>query len=82
MSRLKRGPLTSLQAILEGKITRLAARIYELRLSGVDIASEMVEIDYGSGPKRYAKYYLISSGAPVKAPNQPDLFQNGEPSAY
>lgn len=82
VARLEQGPLTSLQAILDGKVTRLAARIYELRRAGMEIASEMVEVDYGSGPRRYAKYYLIKHGAPVKAPNQPDLFQKGQPDVF
>jgi hypothetical protein len=59
IARLKRGPLTSMQAIRELGITRLAARVATLRARGHKIVStrKMVQSRY-SRPTRIAIYTL------------------------
>ena len=55
LKRLKRGPLTPLQAWAELGVYRLSARIYELREQGENIMTLWVE----QNGKRYAKYKLV-----------------------
>lgn len=55
LSRLKRGPLTSMQAFKELNITRLSARIWDLRRLGFDIRAEIC----GNNCGHPAKYRLI-----------------------
>ena len=53
------GAITSMDAIQKLKITRLAARISDLRKSGVDIRKEMVRKVAEDGTVcRYAEYSL------------------------
>lgn len=53
------GTITSMDAIKKLKITRLAARISDLRHSGVDIRKEMVRKVAEDGTVcRYAEYSL------------------------
>lgn len=55
LRHLKRGrSITALEALQRFGIFRLAARICDLRSSGIDIKKEMIERD----EKRYAKYFL------------------------
>ena len=56
LSRLKRGPLTPLQALQWYGCLRLAARVHNLRGRGHDIGMRWVERD----DKRFAQYYLQS----------------------
>lgn len=48
------GNITAYEALLEYGIFRLAARVYNLRLSGHDIATVMID----SQDKRFARYVL------------------------
>ena len=57
LSHLKRGPITQLQAIKLYSCYRLAARIGELKDSGLDIRTQMVERD----GKRFAKYWMAKT---------------------
>lgn len=54
LARLRRGPLTALQALRELGQMRLAARIHELRAEGVSVKSTMVK----RGRSRVAVYSL------------------------
>lgn len=54
LARLKRGPLTALQALKELGQMRLAARIHELRCEGVSVKRTMVK----RGRSRVAVYSL------------------------
>lgn len=54
LARLKRGPLTALQALKELGQMRLAARIHELRADGVSVKRTMVK----RGRSRVAVYSL------------------------
>lgn len=49
------GAITSMMAFSKYSITRLAARVKDLRDQGHEIESEMV---YASGSVKYAKYTL------------------------
>jgi len=44
LNALKKGPVTPIQALSEGGIFRLAARIQELRESGHEITTHKVEV--------------------------------------
>lgn len=55
IAALKRGPLTPLQALRDIGTLRLGARIYDLRVKGWRIETEMIEV---SGKKRVARYTL------------------------
>ena len=55
MQRLARGPITSLEALNELGIMRLASRVDELRKQGNTIVTETVK----RNGKSYAKYHLI-----------------------
>ena len=55
------GSITSLEAMRDYGIMRLASRISELRKSGVPITKEMVEGENRYGEKtRYARYRMVS----------------------
>lgn len=59
LSRLRRGPLTQLQAYDELGITRLGARVYDLRSEGHEIASKTVtRINRHGQACRVAEYAL------------------------
>ena len=44
LARLRRGPITQLEALTELGIMRLGARILELKQDGAEISSEMIEV--------------------------------------
>jgi len=54
-SRLKQGPLTALDALKEGGVFRLAARVNDLRNSGYNIITIQKDLPNG---KRIAEYKL------------------------
>lgn len=54
LARLRRGPLTSMQAFRELGCTRLSARIWDLRRQGYDISSPVKT----SGKAHFAEYRL------------------------
>lgn len=51
----KRGSISPMEAIITYGITRLAARVYELRRIGVDVQTNMKSDESG---KHYARYTL------------------------
>jgi len=55
----KNHSITSFEAIAKLGVTRLAARIHELRKSGMDIGRELVEVKKGT---YVAKYFLQNEG--------------------
>jgi len=55
---LKKAPLTSMQAFRNLGITRLSARIYDLRHEGHRIESERVRVHTRNGTATVARYYL------------------------
>ena len=60
LARLKRGPLTTLDALREIGSFRLAARIFELRLAGYNIVSDTIKLP---NDKRVARYRLLEGRA-------------------
>ena len=56
LNRLKRGPLSPLQALQWYGCFRLAARVHDLRHKGHDIGMRWIERD----DKRFAQYYMQS----------------------
>jgi hypothetical protein len=61
LSALEKGPLTSMEAFVEFGITRLAARVDELRKDGVKIHTERINTTNRLGGHCcYARYHLIS----------------------
>lgn len=59
LAALRLAPLTSMEAFEEFGITRLAARIDELRKAGHDIHTEMMHTTNRLGGKcNYARYHL------------------------
>lgn len=56
LARLKKGPLTPLEALREIGTLRLGARIYDLREKGHIIKTEMIPVSQG---KRVARYTLV-----------------------
>ena len=59
LNHLKHGSITSWEAIQKYHITRLSARVYELKQMGYDIKSVREEDDDGS---HYARYFLLGGG--------------------
>lgn len=57
LNHLKSGTITSWDAIVLYKITRLSGRIYDLRDAGHAIETEWIQ----NGTKRFAKYRLVQS---------------------
>ena len=55
LDRLGQGPITPIEALEEGGIFRLAARVFDLREQGHDIAT----IDTTRNGKTFATYHLI-----------------------
>ena len=55
----EKGSITIIDAITEFGETRLSARIWELRNKGVNISSEMIEVQNRFGEKRHVKKYYI-----------------------
>lgn len=59
LARLRRGPLTSAQALAELGVGRLGARVYELRSVGYDIHTETMDVINRFGDQcRVARYKL------------------------
>lgn len=52
------GPITTLEAINQYGITRLSARIYDLRRSGVAIEERNKRVRTRTGSTTVAEYYL------------------------
>ena len=63
LTRLRRGPLTPLDALSELGVARLAARIYDLRRAGVKIRKAWAEVETRAGVSRVARYSLDRSRA-------------------
>lgn len=55
LALLKRGPVTPLAALRDAGCFRLAARIYDLKQEGHDIACDIIN----DGDRRYAQYRLV-----------------------
>lgn len=58
----KHGGITTLDAIMDLGETRLSARIFELKESGVNIQDEWIEVKNRWGEKRHVKSYFIGKG--------------------
>jgi hypothetical protein len=58
LDALKRGPLTPIKAMTDLGVMRLAGRVHELRLQGVEISTRIVK----RNGKSYAEYRLIPTG--------------------
>lgn len=56
LDMLRRGPITASDAAVRLDCLRLAARIYDLRAEGHEIASEMID---DRGGTRVARYHLV-----------------------
>jgi hypothetical protein len=56
LEMLRQGPMTARDAALRLDCLRLAARIYDLRTMGHEIASELIE---GKDGARLARYHLV-----------------------
>lgn len=63
LERLKRGPITPLEALNELGIMRLGGRIYDLRQAGHLINKEMVEVSTRNGGKAHVARYMLVRGA-------------------
>ena len=60
LARLRRGPLTSAQALAELGVGRLGARVYDLRAMGHDIHTETLDVINRFGDQcRVARYRLL-----------------------
>jgi hypothetical protein len=62
----KGNPITPLEALKRFGCFRLAARIAELRESGIPIRAEMVKVDTLTGPKQVAQYRMAKNELRVK----------------
>ena len=58
----KHGSITTLDAIMDLGETRLSARIFELKESGVNIQDEWITVKNRFGEKRRVKSYFIGKG--------------------
>lgn len=58
LEALEKGPLTTWDAIQRFGITRLGARVFELKEDGHRIRSEMIDVRSLAGVKRVAQYTL------------------------
>lgn len=56
------GTLTQIDAILKFGCFRLAARIYDIRRTGLDVHKIMIKTDQD---RKFAKYYLSASSSPT-----------------
>lgn len=60
LAALRKGTLTSMEAFVEFGITRLAARVNELRKAGHDIATKHITTTNRLGGRcTYAEYVLV-----------------------
>ena len=63
LARLKRGPITPLEAWSELGIYRLGARVFDLKEQGHEITREMVAVSNKFGEEcRVAQYTLMRKG--------------------
>ena len=67
-------PITSLEAFEKYRITRLSARIHDLREQGENIQTEIVK---GKDGTRYAKYWLVT-GTKLECPYCGNIFDVGQ----
>lgn len=58
----KHGSITTLDAIMDLGETRLSARIFELKESGVNIQDEWITVKNRFGESRRVKSYFIGKG--------------------
>lgn len=58
----KHGSITTLDAIMDLGETRLSARIFELKESGVNIQDEWIKVKNRWGEDRRVKSYFIGKG--------------------
>jgi len=63
LERLKRGPITPLEALNELGIMRLGGRIYDLRQAGHQIDKEMVEVSTRNGGRAHVARYMLVEAA-------------------
>ena len=57
------GSISSIEAFFDYNITRLSARIWELRSKGYEIETDMVKVKSEKGVvKHYARYKITSDG--------------------
>jgi len=72
----RHGSITPLEALRELGVNRLAARINDLRESGHDIASDLVDVQTRAGQSRVARYTLRAgldrSPTVAAEPDRPD----------
>lgn len=62
-ARLKRGPLTQLEALRELGVGRLAAVVLRLKEAGVEIDTRLVHVEKATGGEaRVAEYTLTRGG--------------------
>ncbi|NVF13754.1 helix-turn-helix domain-containing protein [Vreelandella maris] len=68
LARLKRGPVTTLELILDENILRPGARICELREKGHDIRTHLQDVidPWGRKHSRVALYYLPTGANSTK----------------
>lgn len=64
LKRIKRGPITPLEALTELGIMRLQARIFDLKQRGHHIEREMVEVRARNGNKTRVAQYTLVEAAP------------------
>lgn len=66
LERLRKGPLTQLEALNELGVMRLGARILELREAHHHILTENIEVTtvHGTGKAHVARYALIAEHIP------------------
>lgn len=58
----KHGSITTMDAIMDIGETRLSARIFELKESGVNIQDEWIDVKNRWGERRRVKSYFIGKG--------------------
>lgn len=59
LARLRRGPLTALDALREGMGQRLGARVLELRQLGHDVRTERVSVTNADGSTSVVARYVL-----------------------
>jgi len=74
LAALQKGPLTSMEAFVEFGITRLAARVNELRKAGHIINTRYINtINRLGGHCNYAEYSLVTTTSPTTTSATPAL---------
>lgn len=64
LSKLRKGPLTAYEALQHYGISRLAARVCDLRAMGYEIRSQRVEAPSRYGVAKVASYSLVEDKTP------------------